>query len=284
VEVVLRPVNDRFLEVVVFPAMELGVVDAVPAIEHMLQHIDDEQAEVALEMLLDRGIEGSFFGLEDDKWSSAIYRLLFNEWEPHKKGWRVTDNLNAYAGDWEGTLHLALMLEDEAYPYADEPKANWYRHNFYSSPFAEQGLSALVCGTWDPPPGFPPDQVLTVAGRGDFRPQEGIARADWSWRSLDVVNLWGAQLPNTLSRLLEKESRRLKPIEPPEKHEVLAYWLGRVPEPPTLAVSFSGLGEKSNLWIREIGMLARTIRDAAAKQHGLTAIISHRGESDYHIG
>ena len=36
-EVVLRPTNDLFLQEVVFPAFELGVVDSAPAIDHLLQ-------------------------------------------------------------------------------------------------------------------------------------------------------------------------------------------------------------------------------------------------------
>src|SRR6185503_7930940 len=106
------------------------------------------------------------------------------------------------------------------------------------------------------------------------------ARADWSWRPVHVINQWAAHLPNMLSRLLEKESRRLKPVEAPEKHEVLQYWLGRIEEPPVLAVTFSGLGARSNEWIRELGQLARMIRRVAAKQQGLTAVISRRGGDD----
>ncbi len=281
-EVVLRPVNDAFLKQVVFPALELGVVDAAPAIEHLLKFLNDEHTRIQLELLLDRGVEGSFFGLEDEKWSDAIYRLLFHEWSHDGSGgWHLVSDVVAYAGDWESTLHLALMLEDQHYPYWDALKAEQYRHNFMQSPFAEQGLASLACGIWNPVPTFPPDQVLTVQGHGDYRPGDGVARADWSWRPLHVVNGWAAQLPNALSRLLEKEAKRLRPIEAPEKHEVLQYWLGRIELPPVLAVTFSGLGERSNEWIREIGHLARVIRQAAASQHGLSAIISSRGQADY---
>ena len=282
-EVVLRPVNDAFLEQVVFPALELGVVDAMPAIEHLLRFLNDEHTRVQLELLLDRGVEGSFFGLEDEQWSSSIYRLLFHEWSVDRGGggWNLVPETVAYAGDWESTLHLALMLEDVSYPYWDPSKAEQYRHDFIQSPLSKEGLASLTCGIWHPVPAFPPDQVLTVQGHGDYRPQEGVARADWSWRPLLAINGWAAQLPNALSRLLEKEARRLRPVEAPEKHEVLQFWLGRTPQPPVLAVTFSGLGARSNEWIREIGHLARVIRAASAAQHGLTAIITHRGDSDY---
>lgn len=114
-------------------------------------------------------------------------------------------------------------------------------------------------------------------GEGIFRPDENVARADWSWRPLAAVNQWAAQLPNALSKLLSRESMRLKPIEAPEKHEILEYWLGRIEEPPVLAVSFSGLGPETSMWIREIGQLARLIRSAAAEERGLTSVVSHHG-------
>jgi hypothetical protein len=280
VEVVLRPVNDAFLRDIVFPALARGVVDAAPAIEHLVRRVKDETTRVQLELLLDRGIDGTFFGLEDDKWSSAIYRLLFHEWKLDGEGWSLVPETAAYAGEWEPTLHLALMLEDASYPYWDARKAVEYRQNFLQSPFSDQGLASLSCGIWDPVPSFPPDQVLTVAGHGDYRPGAGIARADWAWRSADAVNQWAAHLPNALSRLLENESRRLRPVEAPERHEVLQYWLGRTSAPPLLAVTFSGLGARATEWIREIGHLARMIRAASAAHHGMTAIISHHGAED----
>jgi hypothetical protein len=283
-EVVLRPVNDAFLKEVVFPTLEMGVMEATPAIEYLLNFINDEHTRVQLEILLDRGVEGSFFGLEDDMWSASIYRMLFHEWARDPGGgWHLVPDAVAYAGDWHETLHLAMLLDDEHYPYWDEKKAEQYRNNFIQSPFSftDQGLASLACGIWDPVPAFPPDQVLTVQGHGDYRPTEGVARADWSWRPVHVVNQWAAQLPNVLSRLLQKEARRLKPVEAPEKHEVLQFWLGRTETPPILAVTFSGLGAKSNDWIREIGYLARVIRSAAAGHQGMTAVITHRGDDDY---
>ena len=58
---------------------------------------------------------------------------------------------------------------------------------------------------------------------------------------------------------------------------MLQYWLGRIEEPPVLAVTFSGLGPGSNEWIREIGQLARMLRKVAEQQKGLTAVIDVRG-------
>jgi hypothetical protein len=280
-DVVLRPANDKFLLQVVFPALELGIVDAVPAIEHLIQHVGDETIRINLEILLDNGVDGSFFGLENDKWSTAVYQLLFNAWRPDKDGWKPAPEQIAYAGDWEDTLHLSLMLEDEAYPYFDDEGAKRYRQTVATSSFAsESGLASLTCGFWDPLPSFPPDQILTVQGQGDYRPKQGVVRADWSWRPVHIVNQWAAQLPNMLSRLLEREARRLKPVEAPEKHDVLQYWLGRIEKPPVLAVTFSGLGPKAHEWIRELGQLARMVRQVAAQQQGLTAVITHRGEED----
>src|SRR5258706_6046002 len=97
-EVVLRPVNDAFLKEVVFPALEMGVVDATPAIEHLLHFINDEHTRVQLEILLEKGVEGGFFGLEDEKWSSAVYRMLFHEWMKDGSGWLMVPDDIAYAG------------------------------------------------------------------------------------------------------------------------------------------------------------------------------------------
>lgn len=282
-EVVLRPVNDHFLREVVFPAFKLGVLDAAPAIEHLLRHLNDEQTRVGLDLLLENGVEGSFFGLTDERWTEACYRLLFVEWLRDSEGWSIVSEYNAFAGDWEHTLHLALMLEDPKYPYA-EPSARAYREAFFDKPRHQHGLAAMICGVWDPVPDFPPDQILTTQGHGDYQPTAGIARADWSWRPIHSINQWAAQLPNLLSRLLQREATRLKPVVAPEKHEVLDYWLGRIDDPPVLAVNFSGLGPTAHTWIKEIGTLAHLIRSVAAQEQGLTAVISFRNNADTPFG
>lgn len=281
-EVVLRPINDLFLQEVVFPAFELGVVDAAPALEHLLHHLNDEDTRVLLELVLDNNGHQSFFGLSDERWNQALYRLLFHEWFRDSEGWLVTQAYPGFAGTWEETFHLALMLDDPAYPYADEEQADAYRRAFWGQPRKQHGLATLLCGTWDPVPRFPPDQVLTVEGHGVYSPQQGIARADWSWRPMLTVNRWASKLPSALSRLLEREVKRLAPVTPPERHEILDYWLGRVPEPPLLAVSFSGLGPRSSDWIRDIGHLAQLIRQAAAQQQGLTAVLGMAGRGRDH--
>lgn len=282
-EVVLRPINDQFLRQVVFPAFELGVVDAVPAIEHLLRHLNDEGTRVLLELVLDHSAEGSFFGLTDERWSEAVYRLLFHEWFSDSEGWSISHQYMGYAGPWEETFHLALMLEDQSYPYADDEKAEQFRHAFWGAPRKKFGLATLLTGTWDPVPAFPPDQVLTTEGNGIYNPKAGLARADWAWRPMITVSEWAARMPSALSSLLDRESKRLRPISAPEKHEVLDYWLGRTKEPPLLAVSFSGLGPRANEWIREIGALAHVLRDAADAQQGMTAVISRKGKTMDHL-
>jgi hypothetical protein len=278
-EVVLRPINDQFLRKVVFPAFELGVVDAAPAIEHLLRQLNDESTRVLLEMLLEHSVDGSFFGLTDDRWSEAVYRLLFYEWLPDSDGWVISNQYSGYAGPWEETFHLALMLEDAQYPYADDEKADQFRRAFWGAPRKKFGLATLLTGTWDPVPNFPPDQVLTVEGNGVYNPKAGLARADWAWRPMITVSEWAARMPSALNSLLDRESKRLRPISAPEKHEVLDYWLGRTKEPPLLAVSFSGLGPRAHEWIREIGSLAHVVRNAADAQQGLTAVISRKGKT-----
>lgn len=276
-EVIIRPVNDEFLHEVVFPTFELGVIDAAAALERLQTSLLDQESRVNLELLLDRGVTGGFWGLEDPRWFQVCYRLLFWDWTRSRKGWAITEAFTGFAGQWEDTLHLGLMLEDARYPYEQPADARAERVRFFARPDSRRGLSSMVCGAWDPVPSFPPDQVMLQVGEGLFRPDENVARADWSWRPLHIVNQWAAQLPNALSRLLQRESNRLRPVEAPEKHDILEYWLGRLEEPPVLSVSFSGLGPHTSLWIREIGQIARVIRQAAAEQQGLTSVVSHHG-------
>lgn len=272
-EVVLRPVNDHFLNEVVFPALELGVLDSVPAIEHLLKYLVDEETRVLLELVLDNSPRESFFGLTDERWNRALYRLLFHDWFRDSDGWLVSEQYSGFAGPWEEIFHLGLMLNEADYPYADDGAADLFRRQFWAQPRKASGLATLLCGVWDPVPKFPPDQVLTLEGNGVYAPAQNMARADWAWRSMFAVNQWAAKLPSVLSRLLDREVKRLAPIDPPERHEILDYWLGRVEHPPILAVSFSGLGPRASDWIREIGQMAHLIRSAAAAGQGLTAVL-----------
>jgi hypothetical protein len=278
-EVVLRPINDLFLKEVVFPAFELGVVEAAPAIEHLLRHLVDEETRVMLELVLEHSSSGTFFGMTDDRWNQTVYRLLFHEWVPEGDGWAISKQYMGYAGPWEETFHLSLMLEDADYPYSEDDQSELYRRTFWGQPKKRHGLSTLLCGAWDPVPAFPPDQVLTTEGNGIYDPRNGIARADWAWRPMMTVNSWAAKLPSALNRLLDREVKRLAPLDPPERFEILDFWLGRVKNPPILAVSFSGLGPRAVEWIREIGALGQLVRSAAADQHGLTAVISRGGRT-----
>lgn len=278
-EVILRPVNDQFLQEVVFPAFEQGVIQAGPAFEHLLRYLEHEETRVQLELLLDQHASESFFGLTDDRWNDVVYKLLFSEWLKDGDGWILADAWAAYAGPWEETFHLAMMLEDVEYPYFDEAAADQRRRSFWAQPSRVFSLASMLCGAWDPFPGFPPDQILTTAGTGVYQPQVRVARADWAWRPMLTVSQWAARLPGLLSRLLDREMKRLRPVEAPERHEILDYWLGRIPEPPLLAVSFSGLGPRAYEWIRQLGMLAQLIRASAAEQRGLTVVLSTRARN-----
>ena len=58
--------------------------------------------------------------------------------------------------------------------------------------------------------------------RGSFK-AGAHAIADWSYRSADIVSLWGQQLPNKLGRLLRREQTRLRPLEIPEADPTYFY-------------------------------------------------------------
>ena len=273
-EVVLRPAGDRFLTKVVFPALEAGVVDAGAGFAHLLSFVGDEGLRSQLELLQEQHDGSTFFGLTDERWTGCIYALLFSEWLEERGRWQPTSAFDAYAGGWEDAFHLALMLEDPSYPYADEDEAERYRRAVWAQPSAKHGLASLLVGAWEPFPSFPPDQVLTVEGAGVYDRTAQVARADWAWRSRHQVAEWAARLPSALSRLIAREEKRLSPVEAPERHEVLEYWLGRTDAAPLLAVLFSGLGPRAVDWIVDLGRMARLVRRAAAAQQGLTVVLS----------
>jgi hypothetical protein len=280
-EVVIRPVRDAFLTDVVFPAFESAVVDGAEGIGALLTHLNDEETRIKLE-LLQENVSGSIVGIDDPNWAEVVYRLLFDEWLSDTQGWTLGAHWPGYAGDWEETLHFALMLEDATYPYAAPAAAAAARRVFFERPQPAFQLASMLCGVWDPVPQFPPDQVLSsTGGEGLYQPHAGICRAEWTWRPNIEVTHWAARLPSALSRLLDRELKRLRPVTAPERHEVLNYWLGRAAEPPLLTVTFSGLGPSANGWIRELGALCRLVRDAADERHGLTVVVSRRSTGDH---
>lgn len=274
-DVVIRPVGDRFLKEVAYPAFEVGMVDATAGLEQLLTQIKDPHTATQMEILLDRGVDGSFFSLNASQWLDVVYRLLFWEWKKLPDGgWIMGKEYTAYAGSLENTLHLTLMLEEPRYPYDVPVKARELRTLFIENPEPHFGLASLVSGSWHPVPAFAPDQVVSITGRGMYAPQDEIAYADWTHRQAATLKVWKAQLATKLQRLIEREEQRLHPVEIPEKEEILQFWNGNIKEPPMLAVCFSGMGPTAHGWIREIGALAQLVRDAASHDQGLTAIIS----------
>ncbi|MFL5321844.1 MAG: hypothetical protein ACJ790_19435 [Myxococcaceae bacterium] len=274
-DVVIRPVGDRFLKEVAFPAFEVGMVDAAAGLDQLRQSIQDPQTLTLIEMLIDRGVEGSFFSLDSNQWLETVYRLIFSDWKKTRDGgWVMAGEFVGYAGSLEQTLNIALMLEEPRYPYSEAAKARELRNTFMENPEPHFGIASLVGGSWFPVPTFAPDQVISNSGRGMYAPQDEIAFADWAHRPTSTVKVWNAQLGSKMEKLLEREARRLAPIEIPERDEILGYWMGQLNEPPVLAVCFSALGPTAQHWIREIGVLARVIRAAAERDHGLTSIIS----------
>lgn len=273
-DIVLRPVNDQFLERLLFPVFEMGMIDARNALERLQVMVHDDRTRLLLEMILERREDSALFPLQTDKWLEVCYRLLFFEWLPAAQGYRLSGEYPGYAAAWDETLHLALMLEHPRYPYWDEPHARLLREACIAAPEADLGLAALVAGLWDPCPRFAPDQVLATTGRGAYQPSESFALADWSYRPASTVGLWARQLPTKLGRLLKREEQRLKPLELPEGKDVLDYWTGRTSEPPLLTIAFSGLGPRASMWVRDLGQLVEQVRAAARREQGLSSIVT----------
>jgi hypothetical protein len=273
VNVILRPVNDRFLEEVAFPAFSLGVVDAGAGLARLLQGMADARTLWLVEHVLDRTVGGSFFGLDDDDWLEALHRVLFAEWRDAGEGWTVVAEHAGYAGKYEHALHAALMLQEPAYPYWDPQAAEAFQADWLGR-VIRSGLVALVAGIWDPFPAFPPDQVLVTLGRSLYRPSDNAAVADWSFRSSYAVKAWGRKLQEQVQALVTRERKRLGKVEIPEVQELAAYWLGTLSAPPTLTVAFSGLGADAQAWVREVGQLAQQVREAAAQDFALTSLVT----------
>lgn len=284
-DIVIRTAQDRFLQEVAFPIFEMGMVNARIALERLERVLADDRTHLLVEMLLARGVEGTaFWNLDADNWLETMYRLLFRQWEPSPEGWLSPEEIPGYAGDWEESLHLALMLEHPRYPYWDEAESQVLREACMQAPDTDLGLAAFACGLWDPEPMFAPHEVLSLQqDRGVYKPGERVL-ADWSYRPAEVASIWAQQLPNKLGRLLKREEMRLKPLDMPEASEILSYWLGKQAEPPVLAVAFSGLGPQASGWVRSIGEIVRQIRGAAEQGRGLTMILPKSVEErDYGI-
>jgi hypothetical protein len=275
-DIVIRPVNDRFLEGVVFPVFEAGATDGRTALARLQGAVADERTRTLAELLHGHSAGGPLRELsESDEWTELTYRLLFWEWLPAPEGWQASSPFTGYAGPWLDTVHLALMLEHPRYPYWDIQESQLLREAGVASPTPDLGLAAFLCGLWDPVPRFAPHELLASSGeqRGTFRPGS-LAVADWSFRSAAKVSLWKQQLDTKLGRLLKREEIRLRPLDVPEAAEILSYWTGRRVEPPMLGVAFSGLGEQATRWVEELGALVRMVRSAAAAGQGLTAVVS----------
>jgi hypothetical protein len=273
-ELVLRPVNDRFFHEQVLPFLSLAMSDSARALQVLHEQLADEQARLLCARLITSHIGGGLGGVEQAPWAELVDRLTFQQWNPGASGWEVVGQRAGYAGPWDEALHLALMVEDPTYLYWDARASYGRRESFRVHPVADLGLASLIGGQWEPFPGFPPDRVFSTQGRGEYVPRDQYAFADWAWRPARVVEQWHAGLRHKLERLLERERERLGPGALPEKDQVLAYWLGTVSQPPALTGAFSGLGPRSASWLQELGVLTSHVRDAAREQAGLVTLVT----------
>lgn len=280
-DVVIRPVNQRFLEEVVFPTFELGASDGAGALEKLGEVIEDAPCRAQIDALLDRRVDGGWSEVELDRFQEIVYRLLFAEWRRTPRGWVTSEKQDAYASDLEETLHLSLMMTDPMYPYWDEAQSNRQRDQVVAPPYLERGLPAFIGGVWEPFPSFAPGEVLTTRGTNIYAPNEALAVADWSYRDPATVQEWSSELPRVLRELIDREMQRLRPIDVPEASDVVDYWLGKAASPPPLVVAFSGLGVRSARWVREIADLAAQIRRAAGREQGLTSVMTRSSRTQY---
>jgi hypothetical protein len=273
-EIVLRPISDRFFQGAVLPFLTKAMSEASGALEGLVGLLGDEQARFLCERLLGSALQGGLSAVEPEPWAELVDRLVFLQWREGSAGWEVEGGRAGFAGDWDEALHLALMLEAPDYPYGNAREARAARDAFRLRPRADVGLASLVAGVWEPFPEFPPDQVFSTQGRGEYAPKEGFAFADWAWRPGQVVSHWHLNLPRKLERLLTREQERLRLPSLPEREELLAYWLGKAPQPPPLAVVFSGLGPRAPGWILELGVISGHVREAALERAALVSLVT----------
>lgn len=273
-EVVLRPVNDRFFQELVLPFLTRAMGDAPGAVEALAGHLGDEHGRFLCERLLSTALSGGLGAVDPEPWAELVDRLAFLQWGEGHAGWQVVGQTAGYAGNWDEALHLALMVEDAKYPYWSAREARAVRDSWRLRPVADLGLASLIAGHWEPFPDFPPDQVFSTQGRGEYSPRAGFAFADWAWRPTRTVAHWQVNLGRKLERLLTREQERLKLETLPERDEVLAYWSGKVPTPPALTVAFSGLGQRSASWVQELGVLASHVREAAKERMALSVLVT----------
>jgi hypothetical protein len=275
-ELILRPVNDRFFHERLLPFLSLAMGDSAQALEGLKNSLSDEQTRVLCERLLASHIGGGLGGVEQGPWAELVDRLAFQQWSEGPSGWKLAESQRGLVADWDESLHLTLMVEDSTYPYGDVRASRGRREGFRTHPAVGLGLASWVGGQWEPFPTFPPDRVLTTQGRGAYVPREQYAFADWSWRPAHTVAQWREELERKLQRLLARERERLQLAVLPESEALLAYWLGRTSETPSRSAVFSGLGERAAAWVQELGVLLAHVREAAHGDAGLVMLVKQR--------
>ncbi len=275
-EIVLRPVSDQFFQEVVVPLFTRAMGDAPRAVEELAGVVGDDATRFLCERLLSSALSGGLGALEPEPWAELVDRLVFLQWGVGPMGWEVVGQRAGFAGDWDEALHLALMIEDAHYPYWSAREARLRRDSFRLRPLADVGLASLIGGQWEPFPEFPPDQVFSTQGRGEYTPRDRYAFADWTWRPARIVANWHLHLGRKLERLVARVQERLKLPSLPELEEVLAYWQGKASHPPPLTVAFSGLGQRSSNWVLEMGVLTSHVREAAKERAALSVLV-HKG-------
>ena len=256
------------------PFLTRAMSDAPGALEWLQGQLGDEPTRFLCERLMSTAAPGGRGGLEPEPWTDLLERILFVAWQAGPGGWQLQSPRAGYAGDWDEALHLALMMEQPDYPYANAREARAVRDGFRLKPRGTLGVASLIAGAWDPMPQFPPDQIFSTQGRGGYLPREGLAFADWAWRPSRAVVHWHLNLQPKLERLINREQERLKMPSLPEREELLAYWMGKAPHPPPLAVAFSGLGPRAPAWLQELGVITSHVREAATEQSGLVSLVT----------
>src|SRR5687768_12617988 len=103
-DVALRPVNERFLDAVLFPAFSQAMRDVGAGLEALRSAVHDPRTGAALEAVMETAATEGPGALQSDTWLEVAQRLLFAQWAEMEGGWQVVGEPAGYAGGFEDTL------------------------------------------------------------------------------------------------------------------------------------------------------------------------------------
>jgi len=199
----------------------MGVVHACPPSSTRSDTSTTSSVRGALEIMLERGVEGSFFRARGRQVTPHLQAALHRVADGRQRLEDV-DRVSPTPATGEHAPPGA-DVEDEAYPYFDDVRARAYRENSRRARSSSRGRP-LVCGFWDRCRRSRRDQILHVQTEGAFK-RARRSHADWSWRRSTSSTSGGAAAERGFAAAAEKRAGGSSPSTSPEARRA-AVWLG----------------------------------------------------------